>query len=169
MRELNLGTGVYPYGSAPVDQVRDLMNSLKDASCCGRQHSSMLAIAAIYGMADAICGKGAPAVIQQARQTIQQEFANPSLTCEIIAAKVGCSGSYFRRIFRQYTGCTVMKYLTQVRLREAQSLIGQSDHKVAEIAQMCGFRGASYFARWLRKHTGYRPGEWRAACCTNQA
>jgi transcriptional regulator GlxA family with amidase domain len=168
MREMSLGAGVYPYGPAPMDQVRDLMDSLKDSSRDGRQRASMLAISAIYDIADAVCRNGTPLVIQKARQMIQQEFADPGLTCAVLAAKVGWNRAHFRRMFHRHTGATIAEYRTQVRLGQAQSLIRHSDHKVAEIGRMCGFRGPSYFARWLRKHTGYLPGELRrTACCAH--
>jgi len=159
--ESGLRAGVFPCASPPVDQIHDLIQSLNDTSLCGRQTASLLAVSAVYDLAAATRGDKTPAVVHQAKEIIQQEFANPGLTCQAVAAKVGRNRTAFSRTFQQYTGATVMDYLTQVRLGQAQSLIRHSDHKVAEIGRMCGFHRPSYFARWLRKHTGYRPGELR--------
>jgi YesN/AraC family two-component response regulator len=48
----------------------------------------------------------------------------------------------------------MMDYLTHVRLQEAKSLLRYTQDKVAAVAEKCGFREASYFCRWIRKHTG---------------
>jgi AraC-like DNA-binding protein len=161
MRELELSSGVYPYGPAPVEQVHELMESLKDPSIQGRRRASMLAIRAIYDLANATRATKTPSVVQQVQFVIQQEFADPDLSSETLAAKVDYHRGSLSRIFHQHTGVTIIDYLTQVRLQEAQTLLKHTDDKVADISRMCGFREPTYFCRWLRKHTGYRPSDIR--------
>ena len=161
MRELELRAGVYPYGPAPVDQIHELMESLKDPSIQGRRRASLLAIQSIYDLANATRATKTPSAVQQVQFIIQQEFADPDLSSETLAAKVCYHRGSLSRMFHQHTGVTIIDYLTQVRLQEAQALLRHTDDKVADISRMCGFREPTYFCRWLRKHTGCRPSDIR--------
>jgi AraC-like DNA-binding protein len=161
MRDLELRPGVYPYGAAPVDHVHELMDSLKDPSIQGRRKASLLAIRAIYDLANATRATKTPSAVEQVQFIIQQEFADPDLSSETLAAKVCYHRGSLSRMFHQHTGVTIIDYLTHVRLQEAQTLLKHTDYKVANISQMCGFREPTYFCRWLRKHTGMRPSELR--------
>jgi AraC-like DNA-binding protein len=161
MRELELRPGVYPYGAAPVEQVHELMESLKDPSIQGRRRASMLAIRAIYDLANATRATKTPTAVEQVQYLIHQEFADPNLSSETLAAKVCYHRGSLSRMFHQHTGVTIIDYLTQVRLQEARTLLKHTEDKVADISRMCGFREPTYFCRWLRKHTGFRPSDLR--------
>jgi AraC-like DNA-binding protein len=161
MRELDLHSGVYAYGAPPIEQVHELMESLKDHSFQGRRHASLLAMKAIYDLANASRRTKAPSTIQEVQHIIQQEFADPGLSTETIAVKVHYHRGALSRMFHRHTGVTIIDYLTQVRLQEARTLLSHTDEKIAEIGRMCGFRQPTYFCRWLRKHTGMGPSDLR--------
>ena len=92
---------------------------------------------------------------------IEQEFADPDLSAERIAADLNYHRGSLSRLFHRQTGITIMDYLTRVRLQEARSLLRYAPDKVGAIAKKCGFRQASYFCRWIRKHTDQTAGELR--------
>ena len=163
MHELEVHAGVYPYGPAPVEQIHELMESLKDHSIQGRRRASLLAIRTLYDVANATRATKAPSTIERVQYMIQQEFADPDLSTEYIAAQVGYHRGSLSRMFHHHTGVTIIDYLTQVRLQEARTLLRHTEHKVAEISRMCGFREPTYFCRWLRKHTGLTPNVLRTA------
>jgi transcriptional regulator GlxA family with amidase domain len=48
------------------------------------------------------------------------------------------------------------------RLQEAELLLTQTDDSIGKIARKCGFADPSYFARWIKKHTGRLPRALRA-------
>jgi YesN/AraC family two-component response regulator len=54
-----------------------------------------------------------------------------------------------------------MDYLTHVRLQEAKTLLRYTSDKIATVAEKCGFQEATYFCRWIRKHTGKTARELR--------
>jgi len=159
--ELELTAGVYAYGPPPVEQVHALMESLKDHSIQGRRRSSLLAMSAIYDLANATRAVKTPSAVQQAQYIIHQEFADPDLSTETIASKVCYHRGSLSRMFHHQTGVTIIDYLTQVRLQEARTLLRHTENKVADVSRMCGFRESTYFCRWLRKHTGKRPSDLR--------
>lgn len=159
--ELGLTPGVFDFGPAPMDQIDEMMVSLKDSSQAGRRRSSLLAISAWYGIASRIASPKLPTEVEQAKRIIQQEFGTPDLSAESIADRLHYHRGSFSRLFRRHTGMTLMDYMTEVRLQQAKALLLHSDHKVSEIARRCGFSEATYFCRWFRKHAGGPPGAVR--------
>jgi transcriptional regulator GlxA family with amidase domain len=155
--ELDLRPGVYPFGPAPVEQIHEMMESLKDHTVQGRRRASLLAIRMLYQLADAMRAPAVPSVVAQVQQIIQQEFADPNLSAGSIADRLHYHRVSLSRLFHRNTGITLIDYLTQVRLQEARALLQHTPDKIADIARRCGFRDGAYFARWLRKHTGTLP------------
>ncbi|HEV2296116.1 MAG TPA: helix-turn-helix transcriptional regulator [Tepidisphaeraceae bacterium] len=161
--ELDLRPGVYPYGPAPVEQIHEMMEGLKDHTIQGRRRASLLAIRMLYQLADVVRTPEVPSVASRAQQLIEQEFADPELSVASIAERLNYHRVSLSRLFHRHTGTTLIDYLTQVRLQEARALLQHTPDKIAQVARKCGFREPSYFCRWLRKHTGLPPGQLRSA------
>ncbi len=100
-------------------------------------------------------GKGIPGILRSALKYISEAYAEIRSTVEI-ADKVGCSMSYLSRLFRQYTGDTVLSYLTDYRLQQAkqQLLVGAS---VTDACYRSGFGDCSHFIKVFKKHEGVTP------------
>jgi AraC-like DNA-binding protein len=158
---LGLEPGVYGNCPAPMDRIHELMQSFKDASLPGRRASSLLGLRIFYDIANSIRSPLVPTEVQQAQQIIQQEFGNMNLSAASIAEQLNYHRGSLSRLFHKHTGMTVIDYLTEIRLQEAKSLLQNTNDKISEIARKCGFREATYFCRWLRKHTGHAPRELR--------
>ncbi|WP_137935903.1 helix-turn-helix domain-containing protein [Chitinivorax sp. B] len=62
-----------------------------------------------------------------------------SLTVDSLADKAAMSRRNFTRRFKQKTGTTVVQWLLNQRLRQAQLLLETSDHSVDRIAELTGF------------------------------
>lgn len=81
---------------------------------------------------------------------------NEDLTAEKIAAHEGYSVFHFCRIFKEYTGKSLMKYVRDKRLENAEEKIAKGE-STAEVAYKCGFETSSGFARAYEKKFGERP------------
>ena len=74
----------------------------------------------------------------------------------------GRTPEYLCRIFKEYTGFTIINYLNNIRLLHAQiRLIQEPSVSIVDIASDCGFRSSSYFGRVFHKRYGMTPGECR--------
>ena len=155
--ELDLRPGVYAFGPPPITEIAEMMTSLTDHTVQGRRGASLLAIRMMYHLADVIRTPEQPSAVQQVQHIIQQEFADPNLSAESIAARLHYHRGSLSRLFHRHTGVTLIDYLTQVRLQQARSLLQHTPDKVAEVARKCGFREMTYFCRWMRKHSGLPP------------
>jgi two-component system response regulator YesN len=122
-----------------------------------------MAVQMLYQVANAIRTPEVPSVVRQVRHVIQQEFSDPDLSAESVAGRLLYHRGSLSRLFHKHTGVTIIDYITQVRLQEARALLTHSKDKVADVGRKCGFREATYFCRWLRKHTGATPRDLREA------
>lgn len=85
------------------------------------------------------------------------------ITVKDIAGSCDISESECLRCFRATIGTTPIDYVRQYRVAKAARLLGETSMTVAAIAQMTGFRGASYFSKTFRSINGMTPKEYRAA------
>lgn len=83
------------------------------------------------------------------------------MSIDEIAEYAKVSKYYFCREFHRETGFTVIRYINNLRCREAERLLRGSEHTVGEISRMCGFENLSYFTRTFRSVVGCTPSEIR--------
>ncbi len=98
-------------------------------------------------------------VIRSAIGYINSHLSKP-MTVDEIADSAKVSKYYFCREFRRETGTTVVKYINNLRCRDAERILLTGDHTVGEVARMCGFDNMSYFTRTFKALTGRTPSEY---------
>lgn len=95
------------------------------------------------------------------------ENYNTPLTLDDAANFMGVSKSYFAHLFRQYTNSTFVDFLTEVRVKRAQSLFLNPGVQIIDIAFDFGFTSLSSFNRSFKKITGLSPSRFREAMITH--
>ena len=90
---------------------------------------------------------------------IRANFFRNDLSVREIAAKTNFSANYIQIIFRKRWHCTPVRYLTEIRLRNARSLLQTHKYQVKEVAAMCGWNYTHYFCRKYREFYGRLPSE----------
>lgn len=80
-----------------------------------------------------------------------------TITVGSIIKIAGMSRSHFHAVFRSVAGCTLIDYVTRVRIRAAQRLLCQSDTPIIQIAMECGFPSLSRFYVAFKSVTGKTP------------
>ena len=83
------------------------------------------------------------------------------LTLDKVAEYAGFSKYHFERIFTEYNGITFYRYLLQMRINHAQTLLSNRDLSITDIACQTGFTSCTAFTRAFKKNTGYPPSEYR--------
>lgn len=96
------------------------------------------------------------ALVQQARQFLQERFASVSCMSEV-ARHTGVSEDYLRHLFREREGISMMKYLARIRLERAKKLLRHSRLPLKAIASECGFGTDRYFCSRFQSQTGMSP------------
>lgn len=83
--------------------------------------------------------------------------ANDNLSVEELAYEAELSPSYFRMLFKSFTGYSPLQYQNYVRIKRAQDLLNTGSFSVAEVAGMVGIQDVYYFSRLFKKVIGVSP------------
>lgn len=89
------------------------------------------------------------------------ENYSQKLMLEDVCKVSAMSQSYFCYIFKSLTGKTFTKYLSDLRINKAMSLLTETNMSVSEICFAVGFNDVAYFCRIFKKDVGTSPGEYR--------
>ena len=100
-------------------------------------------------------------VITKINDIIDRELCNPSFSLDTLAEAVGMSVAYMCRLYRQYTGNTIIELVVSKRMEKARQLLSDTELPVNEIAELVGYTNSTYFYRVFKKTNGITPNEFR--------
>ena len=83
------------------------------------------------------------------------------IKAEEIAEKINMSYSWFRRIFKEYTGFAPAQYIQELKIQKGKELLTNTSLSVKEIAFKMGFENSEYFFTAFKKKTGMTPIQYR--------
>jgi AraC-like DNA-binding protein len=98
---------------------------------------------------------------QAARELVDENFRDATLTVSKLARRLNCHRISLNRSFREAYGVNLSEYIMSLRQQEALRLIRDSDLPFKEVALCSGFSSPGYFIQRIRKTTGMTPGELR--------
>lgn len=78
-----------------------------------------------------------------------------------IASHFYISKEYLCRLFRQYSGVTVVTYINVKKIKLAQKMLLKTDKSVTQISEECGFSSSSYFTKKFKQINNMSPTEYR--------
>jgi AraC-like DNA-binding protein len=80
-----------------------------------------------------------------------------------ISNMVRLSEDYIGRVFKKYTGMTIIAFISHLRLEKAKDLLSKTDLTIENISEMVGYNDVFYFSKVMKKSEGLSPREWRKA------
>lgn len=95
-------------------------------------------------------------------ELINERLAGP-LTLRDLVTFTGYSATHLNRLFHDQTGESPIRYVHNLRMARAASLLTVSTLSVAEVACAVGFPDPYHFSRRFKQSTGYAPAHYRAA------
>ena len=98
--------------------------------------------------------------IRNAKEYIQNHYSEP-ITLEEVSSAVGLSTAYFSTLFKKTEGGGFAKYLIQVRMEQAKSLLRETNAPVAEICRRVGYNDLKHFTHTFEKTVGVKPATYR--------
>ena len=99
--------------------------------------------------------------IEQAK-IIMNENVFKDIDPEELAMKLNISYSWFRKVFKDYTGYAPAKYFQELKLRKAKQLLVGTSHSVKEISLCSIINLPNISFHYLKKRTGFTPLEYRS-------
>ena len=89
------------------------------------------------------------------------EHYKEDISIEQYAASRSMSTSWFNRSFKSAMGTSPMKYILDIRIRNAQVLLETTDYSISDIAALIGYDNPLYFSRLFSKAKGLSPSRYR--------
>ncbi len=87
-------------------------------------------------------------------QNVQENFS-----VQTLAGMVDLSPSYFRSIFRQYTGFSPVQYQNYIKMQHANDLLSYEHYTISEVAERVGINDEFYFSRLFKQVMGIPPSQ----------
>lgn len=99
-------------------------------------------------------------MIGKAKKRIREALES-SLTIQEVAEEMGTSYSNFRKLFKEYTGCSPAAYQQDLKLQRAKELLSTTNMSIKEIAYRLNFDSPDYFSAKFKIKTGIKPSDMR--------
>jgi YesN/AraC family two-component response regulator len=64
---------------------------------------------------------------------------------------------YFGYLFKKETGMNIHRYLTKVRIRNAENFLKTGEYQISEVAEECGFADVYHFYHQFKSIKGFSP------------
>lgn len=90
-----------------------------------------------------------------------QMHLHEHLTVPILAQRVGFSPAHINRLFHQFSGVPVIRYVRLQRIAAARKILEEGVENINEIAALVGFSSATAFCRAFLQETGLTPNQFR--------
>ncbi len=100
-------------------------------------------------------------VICSVIEYIEEHYAEEDLSLSKAAEHIGLSPNHLSAVFKEETGRSFTKYLTDHRIKTAKNLLDTSKKRSSEIAELVGYPDPHYFSSVFKKQTGMTPSQYR--------
>jgi AraC-like DNA-binding protein len=115
-------------------------------------------------------GMGPPQEVARILDLMQfiRENHTRKLTVHVLAKRAAMSPSNFAHQFSRIAHSSPMKYVREVRLERAKTLLGEKGVRPTEVARTVGFESAAHFTREFKRRYGTPPSRYRDRVLTAQ-
>lgn len=98
----------------------------------------------------------------QAQNELRIHYARRDCTVAHVAARLGISPSYLRKLYSAAFGVSPQHALMQLRMDRARELLTAGNATVTVVGASCGYDDVLQFSRIFKKHVGLSPQAYRA-------
>ena len=99
-------------------------------------------------------------VLRDAVQYLEDHYAE-NFKMSFLAEKFNLSESYFRKLFRDFTGLSPVEYRNGLRVEHAKELLSRNAVSVSEVARAVGIEDQFYFSRIFKESEGISPIQYK--------
>lgn len=128
-------------------------------SVCAAEAQKIFFSLARLALSDSPLREGT-SLFQASKEYMHRNFAS-EITAQQLAKMENLSQSRYRAAFRKATGLSPSEYLMGLRIRNACTMLEETDLSVQEVAAASGYTDPLYFSRIFRKNMGLAPTAYR--------
>ncbi len=140
------------------EEISEVLQGLKNRLKREKQPEAIRPSDAITDTADSRPGDD---TLRSIEQYIRGNFREP-LTVQDISRQFFLHPNYLSSLFKREFGVNFTKFLNDIRMEHACSLLLNSRLSVREVAEQAGYKDYFYFAKMFKRHTGLTPTEYRS-------
>jgi AraC-like DNA-binding protein len=107
-------------------------------------------------------------IIDKARLLFRSNICNPYSPKEA-ADYLNIGYSWFRKVFKNYTGLSPGQYYIQLKIEKAKELLRNENIPIKNISCELNFQSSFYFSTIFKEKVGMNPTEFRKIMSSNQA
>jgi len=100
-------------------------------------------------------------LVRRACEYIEENYNNPDISLNTVAAHVALSPTHFSTIFSQEMSVTFIDHLIGVRMERVKEMLASTDEKIVNIAFNVGYNEPNYLSYLFKKREGLTPKEYR--------
>ena len=115
----------------------------------------------LVALARAVAGIGRRTQIERSLAYIRASYTD-DIRIPHLAALDGLSVSRYNAVFREQTGTSPIKMITDLRLGHACTLLSSTDLPIGNIGAMVGYSDNHFFSKIFKSYIGLTPKEYRA-------
>lgn len=105
--------------------------------------------------------------LYEAIEYIKENYQEP-IKLEDMARLSGMAPTYFSNLFKNTLNKPFIKYLNEVRIRNAMDLLKNTNFNITEISMLVGYNHLSHFNRVFKQITGVTPTDFRKNSVENE-
>ncbi len=94
------------------------------------------------------------------KEYIEKNYMHPISLAEL-AQVSHISRPYLSKQFKEEVGCTFQEYLIKYRMNKAKKMIGKNCFRLAEVADMVGYKDYAHFSKAFKKYVGTAPSKYK--------
>ena len=127
---------------------------------CEVQARQMMLFAEISKCKVSLRTGGCVMYIKQAQEFINKNYAS-DIRIEDVARHVKVNKTYLQRLFRTYTGTTMLRSINALRVGKAQQLLSESNLSMEQIAAQTGFKNRQHLIYEFKNQISVTPSDYR--------
>ena len=101
-------------------------------------------------------------IVQKAHELMRSNYLE-GITPQEVARQLHLDDDTFRKLFKKYTNVSFSRYLTELRLQTARTLLMNADWSIGQIASYLHYQNGTYFSALFRSYMGVSPSVYRKA------
>ena len=105
--------------------------------------------------------KGGNNLCQRALEALDQHYMDVNLSLVSLSAMLDVSPNHLSSCIKKYAGETFINILIRKRMEAARELLINSNLKIQDISQRCGYTDQHYFSYCFKKYCGESPNALR--------
>ncbi|MFS2221645.1 helix-turn-helix transcriptional regulator [Pantoea sp. B65] len=126
---------------------------------------SHLVMALINNVLETLANSAAPdikefSLINEIKKHIENNFTR-TVTRSAVAEVFNITPSYLSRLFKKSSDLRFNEYLTLIRIKKARTMLINTNLKIKEISDKCGFPDSNYFCKVFKDVNDCTPLEYR--------